>query len=83
MDEALSMTDWLACFQAKLPMITEHEWKVALTEAKIRIFSQLTWQNLHEKFGNAVDSTTGGHSLTMTLASSDDPSTLQHLSMIS
>ena len=64
-------------------MITEIEWKAALSEAKIRIYSQLTWTNLHEKFVNAVDVTTGGHSLTMTLASSDDPSELHHLLMIS
>ena len=74
MDEAMSMNDWLACFQAKLPMITETSWKEALIEANIRLFSQLTWTNLHDKFEKAVTSSSSGSSLTMTLASSDDPS---------
>ena len=74
MDEALSMTDWLGLFQSKLPMITESEWKAALNESKIRPFSHLTWQNLHEKFENAVEPSTTDASLTMTLASSEDPS---------
>ena len=72
------MVEWRVCFQEKMPVLSTQDFEKALETAKVRPFSQLSWESLHDKFVNAIDAQ-NPNSVIVTIASSDDPSILAYI----